>query len=97
MEQKTLLITTEDNPYSPFTQWLEWLQFDHNQGYDTCERLANVAKTSSILPDSVNKVEIDEAMKYLIEMGAVNRDGTIVKYKIVSESDYNKDGETRAL
>lgn len=97
MEEEKYLLTTEDNPYSPFTQWLEWLQFDHNQGYGTCERLAKVAKISRILPYEVNKGDIDEAMDYLIEMGAINRDGSIVKYKKVKQSDYNRDGETRSL
>lgn len=97
MEKETYLLTTEDNPYSPFTQWSEWLLYDQNQGYNTCERLASVAKTSSILPYEVNKGDIDAAMDYLIEFGAVNRNGMIVKYKKVKSSDYNKDGETRTL
>ena len=41
------MLTTIDNPYSPFTQFDEWLEFDTLKGYNTCGYLARVAKTSS--------------------------------------------------
>jgi len=30
-----MLLTTEDNPYNPFTQWLAWYHEDQRLGYDT--------------------------------------------------------------
>ena len=33
---KDLWITTEDNPYDPFTQFQHWLSWDQSHGYDTC-------------------------------------------------------------
>lgn len=77
------LLTTEDNPYDPITQWKEWLLYDVNNGYCTCERIARLANTSSILPEEVNWVETEAAMQKLLETGAVNRQGLFVKYKKV--------------
>ena len=33
-------LTTLDNPYSPFTEFGQWLSFDIAKGYDTCGLIA---------------------------------------------------------
>lgn len=76
-------ITTEDNPFNPFTEWNEWYFYDLSKGYSTCERLDRIAKTSSELSDEVNDEELNDAIDQLIELGAVGKDGSIVKYKKV--------------
>lgn len=43
------LLTTEDNPYDPFTQWDDWYAFDEQMGYHTCSYLARICKTSNDL------------------------------------------------
>lgn len=40
------MLTTIDNPYDPYTEYDQWLDWDHEHGYFTQEymgRLANVA------------------------------------------------------
>lgn len=59
-------ITTVDNPYNPFTQFNEWMAFDHQKGYFTCEYLARIANTSMDLPDSVNFSIIEDAINEII-------------------------------
>ena len=56
------MLTTVDNPYSPFTQFDEWLEFDTLKGYNTCGYLARVAKTSSSLSDEMNSRAINDAI-----------------------------------
>ena len=51
-------ITTEDNPFDPFTEWNEWYFYDLSKGYSTCERLDRLAKTSSELSDEINDEEL---------------------------------------
>lgn len=76
-------ITTEDNPFNPFTEWNEWYFYDLSKGYSTCERLDRLAKTSSELSDEINDEELNDAIDQLIELGAIGKDGSIVKYKKV--------------
>jgi len=80
---KSVRITTEDNPFNPFTEWNEWYFYDLSKGYSTCERLDRLAKTSSDLSDEFNNGELNDAIDQLIEMGAIGKDGTIVQYKKV--------------
>lgn len=73
-------ITTEDNPYDPFTEWENWYFYDLMAGYNTCGRLASIAKTS----DSFSDVENDEMVEYsideLVKYGAFNKKGEKISY-----------------
>ncbi|MFI3173954.1 MAG: hypothetical protein R3Y53_01980 [Bacillota bacterium] len=61
-------LTTIDNPFSPFTQFQEWFQFDIEKGYNTCSYLDRIVRTSEQFSDEENKIEIergiDEIIKY---------------------------------
>jgi hypothetical protein len=58
------MLTTVDNPFDPFTQFDEWMTFDHGAGYYTVEYLARLVQTSSELSeadqDLVMELAIDE-------------------------------------
>lgn len=62
------MITTIDNPFSPFDQFIEWLQFDNLHDYGTCELLARFSFLSDQLSeqenDEVNEQAIDDLIKY---------------------------------
>ena len=60
------MLTTVDNPYNPFTQYDDWMAFDHQKGYYTNEYLARIANTSMDLPDSVNFEIINDAINEII-------------------------------
>ena len=61
-------LTTFDNPFDPFEQFTSWLMFDKEKGYDSCERVARMAKFSDDMTekeiDEENEREIDEIIKY---------------------------------
>lgn len=80
-------LTTEDNPWNPFTNWDEWIHYDIIKGYYTCERLARIAKTSSVLPDSINEESTEDAMNQLVNTGAFDKEGNFVKYIKVSNNE----------
>lgn len=61
-------ITTADNPFNPFTQFDEWLAYDRDKGYFTCEYLARIAKTSSDVSISINEAEIERAIDEIISL-----------------------------
>jgi hypothetical protein len=57
------MLTTKDNPYSPFDQFDLWLQYDLEMGYQTCERLGKII----LLEDGMTDKEKEEAMDQAID------------------------------
>jgi len=61
------MLTTVDNPYSPFIQFDEWYAFDENKGYNSSALLARITITSEALSESdrnsANEMAIDEIVK----------------------------------
>ena len=72
-------LTTIDNPFDPFVQFDDWLRYDSDMGYHTCELLARLAKTSNDLDEEAYSNAVDEAVKSVIRLN-LNE-----KYKIVYE------------
>lgn len=61
-------LTTVDNPFNPITDFDRWLQFDNEKGYGTCQYLARIAKTSELLSEFENDLEIERAIDEIIEL-----------------------------
>lgn len=61
-----VMLTTIDNPYDPFTQWDDWFNYDTVCGYNTCDYLARIARTSDALSDNDNDEAIDEAINEIV-------------------------------
>jgi hypothetical protein len=67
MANESCMLTTFDNPYNPFTQFNQWLLFDKEKGYDSCEYLARIANTSDEMTDEENNREIESAINEIIK------------------------------
>ena len=78
----TYMLSTIDNPYSPFTQFDEWKAFDESKGYFTCEYLARVTNTSSELPDDLADKAVDDAINDICRLNVLGI------YRKVKESDF---------
>ena len=63
-----VMLTTIDNPFSPFTQWDEWVRYDEDKQYFTCAYLARIAKTSDELTDSDYEQAIENAINEIISL-----------------------------
>lgn len=61
------MLTTEDNPFDPFTQFDEWYNFDEASGYHTTAYLARIVKTSSALSEVDQSLAIEQAIDEIIE------------------------------
>jgi hypothetical protein len=80
------MLTTVDNPYSPFTQFDEWLQFDQSSGYYTTQYLARLTLSSVELSDT----DQSNAIEYAIdEIVLENVNG--VYRKVAAPPEYNED------
>ena len=90
--KREVMLTTFDNPYSPFDQFTLWHLFDKERGYNTCELLARIAHTSDDLTDQENNAEIDRAIDEIIKHDPFNLYKR--EFSDVEEHDYGDgDGE----
>ena len=70
--QTEAMLTTVDNPFNPFDDFMSWLMFDIEKGYQTCERLAKVTKFSDEMTQKEEDEEIDRAMDEIIKEDFLN-------------------------
>ena len=70
-KERSVMLTTIDNPFDPFEQFTSWFLFDEEKGYQSCSRLARVAKLS----DDMTQKEIDEETERAID--------EIIKYDLL--------------
>lgn len=73
---KEKMLTTVDNPYSPFDDWDQWYAYDLFYGYHTCEYIARLARTSHALSDYDNDEEYDRVTDEIVKL---NPNGMYVK------------------
>ena len=60
------MLTTIDNPYSPFDQFEDWLMFDIQKGYNSCERLGRIVKLEDDMSEVEKKKAVDQAIDDII-------------------------------
>ncbi len=61
------MLTTVDNPYSPFTQWDEWFLWDQVAGYNTPGLLARIVRSSDELSDADQHLAIQQAIDEIVK------------------------------
>ena len=62
-----IMLTTKDNPFSPFKDFDNWFRFDVEKGQHSSAYLARIAKTSDALTDQENDEEIERAIDEIIQ------------------------------
>ena len=63
-----VMLTTLDNPFNPFTQFDEWFAHDVLKGYNTCNYLARIAKTSDDLSEEDYSVALEDAIDEIVSL-----------------------------
>ena len=79
--KKEIKITTFDNPFSPFTQFDEWYQFDTRRGYDTLGLINRMTLSSSQLSLEDQDRILEETMIAIVKLFPKT-------YKLVLEEDF---------
>ena len=64
-------LTTIDNPFNPFEQFVPWFLFDEEKGYHSCAYLGRIARTSDQLTDAENDLEVERAIDEIIDRKSV--------------------------
>lgn len=70
------MITTSDNPFDPFDDFVNWFKFDHSKQYFTSELLARVVVGTNELSASDEHRMIEEGIDTLMR---INPWGNFVK------------------
>lgn len=65
-ESKEFMLTTVDNPFDPFEQFTSWLLFDNEKGYNTCGKIARIAKFTDDMTEKERDIETDRAIDEII-------------------------------
>lgn len=65
---REVMLTTFDNPYDPFEEFTQWLLFDNEKGYGTCDYLSRIARTSDQLSQEENDEEVERAIDEIIQL-----------------------------
>lgn len=66
------MLTTIDNPFNPFKNFSEWFLFDVEKGYNSCDYLGRIARTSDALSDQENDEEVERAIDEIIKYDFLN-------------------------
>lgn len=61
------MLTTIDNPFSPFEQYEEWYTWDRQRGYNTPEFLARIVVISEELSDSDYLMAIEYGIDEIVK------------------------------
>lgn len=61
-----VMLSTFDNPFDPFVQFDSWLRYDLDKGYNSCELLGRIARTSDQLTDEENDEEVERAIDQIV-------------------------------
>ena len=65
--KRKVYLTTFDNPFNPFEDFNSWFLFDIEKGYNSCDYLARIARTSDALTEQENDEEIERAIDEIIK------------------------------
>lgn len=66
MADGNVMLTTVDNPWSPFTHFTEWNAEDQARGHHTLALLGRVVITSDELSDADQDLAITDAMNEIV-------------------------------
>lgn len=64
----TLMLTTVDNPYNPFTEFDSWFAFDTAKGYNTCGLIDRFVDTSHELSDEDIELDTQDGLRRILRL-----------------------------
>lgn len=65
--ESNCMLTTFDNPFDPFNQFVEWFQFDVEKGYYSSSLLDRIANVSDDMSEEEIDMEVERAIDEIIK------------------------------
>ena len=72
MNENKVMLTTIDNPYDPFDEFISWFMFDIEKGYNSCGYLARIVKISDDMTQKEEYEAIEKAIDEIILYNPLN-------------------------
>ena len=85
-----VMLTTFDNPFDPFDDFVSWFMFDEEHGYRTCSKLARIARHSEEFSTIEDKLETERAIDEIIKYDFLNIYKKVVR-TISNNGDVNEE------
>lgn len=60
------MLSTDDNPFNPWTEFEQWLTWDISNGYNSLSLLGRMVKTSDELPQEVQDQDGEAAILEIV-------------------------------
>lgn len=90
-----VMLTTFDNPYDPFDDFDQWYSFDKQMDYNTCEKIARIARSSEAFSTKEDKEETERAIDEIINHDFLNIYKKLTRnVENTNEDNENIDDET---
>lgn len=68
-QMSDFLLTTNDNPWNPFTNFDEWIRYDCDCGYNTWQRIEKLMPNDYLRKSLVKRnVLLNEVMERMLEL-----------------------------
>lgn len=77
--ERECMLTTFDNPFDPFEQFVSWFLFDEEKGYHTCSYVGRIANISDDMTDQEKAIENERAIDEIIKYDFMNRYKKVTK------------------
>lgn len=61
--EEEFMLSTSDNPYDPYDDFVKWYLWDVAAGYNTCAYLARICEYSGDISDSEEALSINDAIE----------------------------------
>lgn len=65
--EKEFRLTTFDNPFDPFDDFVSWLLYDNEKGYNCCGKVDRIAQISDEMTQKEKDEEIERAIDEIIK------------------------------
>jgi hypothetical protein len=80
------LLSTEDNPYDPHTEYDKWYDYDEQHGHCTCGLIARLALSSIELGIEDDGLAYDDACERILSLNLPNNFIKVYKGKFKADS-----------